>query len=75
MTALRIRPREKIVSEHDDILSVLRQVRMQHNLTVTDEIVQKCYEIQRRHQFDPDRHTVNQMRQIVEDALDKEVRD
>jgi hypothetical protein len=63
------------VSEHDDILSVLLQVRKQHNLTVTDEIVQECYEIQRKHQFDTDRHTVNQMRDIVEDALDKEMRD
>ena len=47
-------------------------IKDREGLDVDDHLIKKCYELQKKHQFDPDRNTVEKMRRLVEASLDKD---
>ncbi|PHS73526.1 MAG: hypothetical protein COB22_02200 [Cycloclasticus sp.] len=55
-----------------NILAVLLDVKERNELQVDDKLIRECYELQKKFQFDPNRNTVEKMRELVEASLDKE---
>ena len=60
------------MSEQNEILGELLKIKQEEALLVDDELIKQCYEVQRKHQFDPDRNTLNQMRELIESNLGDE---
>ena len=56
----------------DNIMAVLLDVKESKGLSVADQLIKQCYEVQKKFQFDPNRPTVEKMRELVEASLDKE---
>lgn len=57
------------MSEKNEILGVLLEIKQEQALVIENELIKQCYEVQRKHQFDPDRNTLNQMRELIENSL------
>ena len=60
------------MSESSNIIALLMNIKDREGLDVDDHLIKECYELQKKHQFDPDRNTVEKMRQLVEASLDKD---
>ena len=60
------------MSEQSEILGELLKIKKEEVLIVDDELIKQCYEVQRKHQFDPERNTLNQMRELIESSLGDE---
>jgi hypothetical protein len=54
-----------------NILAVLLDVKERYELQVDDKLIRQCYELQKKFQFDPNRNTLEKMRELVEASLDK----
>ena len=61
-----------MMTDKDEIFEVLLGVKKKREIDLDDELIRGCYEIQQKHQFDPDRNTVNKMRDLVDDWLSGE---
>jgi len=70
--ALRIHRTTRKMSEQSEILGELLKIKKEEVLIVDDELIKQCYEVQRKHQFDPERNTLNQMRELIESSLGDE---
>lgn len=57
--------------EESNILAVLLDVKERYELQVDDKLIRQCYELQKKFQFDPNRNTVEKMRELVETSLEK----
>ena len=59
------------MSESSNIVALLLNIKEREGLDIDDQLIKQCYEIQRKYQFDPNRNTVERMRELVEASLDK----
>ena len=57
--------------EASDIIALLLNIKEREGLDVDDQLIKQCYELQKINQFNPDRNTVERMRELVEGSLDK----
>ena len=67
-----LKTQEKSMKDKSDPLQVLLDMKAQLKLTVDDELIKKCYDLQKKHQYDKDRDTMNQMQAIIEEAIKDE---
>jgi len=58
--------------EENNIVAVLLDVKERMNLSVDDQLIKGCYQLQKKAQFDPARNTVEKMRELVEASLAKD---
>ena len=58
-----------MIAEKINILAVLLEVKRENGLDVDDQLIMDCYEVQKRHQFNPDRNTKNLMGDLIETSL------
>ena len=61
-----------MTKEQGDILGVLLDVKEEKGFSVEDQLVKDCYELQKKHQFDRDRNTVDLTRSLIEESLEGE---
>ena len=59
-----------MTDEKGNILAVLLDVKERNNLDIDDQLIKQCYELQKKHQYDPSRSTVEKMRTIIEASLE-----
>lgn len=59
-----------MTDEQSNILAVLLDVKERNNFKIDDQLIKQCYELQRKYQYDPDRSTVEKMRELIEASLD-----
>lgn len=52
-----------------DPLTVLLEVKSSMDTTISDELLKSCYQLQSEHQYDKDRTTIKEMRDLVEGAI------
>ena len=57
------------ISESSNIIALLLNIKEREGLDVDDQLIKQCYELQKKHQFDPSRNTVERMRELVEASL------
>ena len=55
----------------NDIVSLLLEIKERNKLNVDDDLIKKCYELQKKYQFDRERDTFRQMQDLVEDNITK----
>ncbi len=58
--------------DQSKIVAVLLDVKEQKGLDIDDQLIKACYEVQKKFQFDPNRSTVEKMRNLVEASLKKD---
>jgi hypothetical protein len=63
---------ETMHEDESNIVAVLLDVKERNNFSIDDRLIKECYELQKKAQFDPDRNTVEKMRELVEASLNKE---
>ena len=56
--------------DESNILAVLLDVKERNDLDVDDQLIKKCYELQKKYQYDPKRNTYEKMRSLLEESLD-----
>lgn len=59
------------MSESSHIIALLLNIKKRKGLDVDDHLIEQCYELQKRYQFDQDRITSEKMRELVEASLKK----
>jgi len=59
----------KMTDENSDILAVLLDVKERNGHEIDDLLIKQCYELQKKHQYDPERKTIDKMRELVENNL------
>lgn len=59
----------KTTDENSDILAVLLDVKERNGYEIDDLLIKHCYELQKKHQYDPERRTVDKMRELIENNL------
>lgn len=59
-----------MTEEQSNILAVLLDVKERNNLEIDDQLIKQCYELQKKHQYDPDRSTVEKMRTLIEKNIE-----
>lgn len=55
-----------------DPLAVLLKLNSTLGLSLDEDLIQECYEIQKEHQYNKDRDTLSKMKTIVEERVQKE---
>ena len=60
-----------MMSESSHIIALLLNIKKRKGLDVDDHLIEKCYELQKKYQFDQDRITSEKMRELVEASLEK----
>lgn len=59
------------MSDSSHILALLLNIKEREGFDVDDQLIKQCYELQKKYQFDPNRNTVEKLRELVEERLDK----
>ncbi|MDB3856394.1 hypothetical protein N9284_02775 [Halieaceae bacterium] len=59
-----------MAKEKSNILAVLLDVKERNNLEVDDKLIEQCYQLHKKFQYDPKRNTVGLMKDLVESSLD-----
>lgn len=54
---------------NSDPLELLKQLNKKYGFEIEDNLIEKCYLIQKEHQFDKDRITMKKMEQLIEESL------
>ncbi|WP_086774970.1 DNA modification system-associated small protein [Vibrio coralliirubri] len=57
------------MNKDNDPLKVLLAVKSELNLTVDEELIKRCYQVQSAHQYDKERDTVKKMQALVEEKV------
>jgi hypothetical protein len=57
------------MTTESDPLTVLLKIKSELQLSVDDDLIKACYEIQRYHQYDKDRDTVKKMEAVIENEI------
>ena len=57
------------MSESTPIIALLLDIKEREGLNVPDNLIKRCYELQTKFQFDPDRNTYEKMRELIESSL------
>ena len=55
--------------ETSDIYALLLNIKEENDFALDDQLIRQCYELHKKHQYDRQRTTVNQIKDIVERAL------
>ena len=55
-----------------DPLEVLLEVKTQLKLSVDDDLIKACYQLQNVHQYDKDRDTMKKMQKLIEATISKD---
>lgn len=53
-----------------DPLELLLKIREQNNFDVDSALIEECYLIQKDHQFDKGRNTIEMMKKLIEECLE-----
>ena len=53
----------------NDPLEVLLDTKKKLGITIDDEIIKACYQLQSEHQYDKDRDTMKKMQALIEEAI------
>ena len=53
------------------ITALLLNIKEREGFDVDDQLIKLCFELQKKYQFDQNRNTVEKMRELVEERLDK----
>ncbi len=60
------------MSESSHIIALLLDIKEQEGLNVDGALIKQCYELQKKHQFELNRNTVEKMRELIETSIDKD---
>ena len=52
-----------------DPLTVLLKLNSKLNLELDEKLIKDCYQVQKDHQYDKDRNTVDKVKAIVEESV------
>tara|TARA_R110002072_G_scaffold81682_1_gene186862 strand:+ start:414 stop:605 length:192 start_codon:yes stop_codon:yes gene_type:complete len=61
-----------MTDEQSNILAVLLDIKERNNIEIDDHLIKQCYELQKKHQYDPNRNTVEKIRALIEEKLERE---
>ena len=57
------------MTHKSDPLTVLLKLNSKLNLELDEKLIKDCYQVQKDHQYDKDRNTVDKVKAIVEESV------